>query len=231
MSYAAEMKNDDFVMPPEGGRKPESPPAGQTGVARRKVFGVGLNKTGTTSLAACMEKLGYRHMGYRLDLLKAYRSGQMDEVWAVIDAHDSFDDWPYPLMYRELAERYPDAQFLLTIRRSPEIWFDSLARHSRQSRPFRNARKLAYGWRYPENAREQHLEFYRRHNAEVQEYLGNRVKVLCWETGDGWPELCDFIGAAVPEEAFPHANRSRPPSRAKRLANLCMRKAEAFGLL
>ncbi|MYB38989.1 MAG: hypothetical protein F4Y26_16720 [Gammaproteobacteria bacterium] len=31
--------------------------------------------------------------------------------------------------------------------------------------------------------------------------------VLDFERGDGWPELCAFLGEPVPDTPFPHVNR------------------------
>ncbi|MGC4251036.1 MAG: sulfotransferase [Sphingobium sp.] len=215
------------VPPQPAAQTPEARPDG----GRPKVFGIGLNKTGTTTLGACFQKLGYRHMGYRRDLLKAYRERRIEPVLEEIDRFESFEDWPYPLMYRELADRYPDAKFVLTVRKSAEVWFDSLARHARQSRPLRHARKLAYGYHYPDNARDAHIAFYRAHNREAQDYLGERVRVLCWEDGDQWEQLCGFIGAKVPDEPFPHINAGKTPPLSRRLSNSALRVAERWGLL
>ena len=33
----------------------------------------------------------------------------------------------------------------------------------------------------------------------------------------GWDELCDFLGRAVPQVSFPHANRREPPFSLKSL--------------
>lgn len=204
-------------------------PAPEAG--RPKVFGIGLNKTGTTTLGTCLQLLGYRHLGVRRDLLQAYRASRKEAVFAVIDRFDSFDDWPYPLMYRELAERYPDAKFVLTVRKSPEIWYASLVGHSSRSRPLKHCRKLAYGYHYPDNARDHHLAFYRRHNREVQEFLGDRVRLLCWENGDSWPELCEFLGAELPQADFPHVNAGKSPSRAKKTINFALKMAERMSLI
>jgi hypothetical protein len=78
-------------------------------MARSKVFGIGLNKTGTTTLGCCFRKLGYRHLSVRPDLLKLYREGHVDQVMNYMDGFDSFEDWPYSLMYRELWARFGDS--------------------------------------------------------------------------------------------------------------------------
>jgi hypothetical protein len=72
----------------------------------RKVFGVGLNKTGTTTLGVCLRSLGFRHVSCRRDLLESFRNRNLERVFAVADAHDSFADWPWPLMYGELATAF-----------------------------------------------------------------------------------------------------------------------------
>ena len=95
-------------------------------MGKTKVIGIGLNKTGTTTLGVCMRRLGYRHLSCRRDLLKLYRTGQVDKVMAYMDGFDSFEDWPYPLMYRELWERYGDsARYILTTRASTGVWLRS----------------------------------------------------------------------------------------------------------
>lgn len=114
-------------------------------------------------------------------------------------------------MYRELALRYPEARFILTLRRSPEAWVESLKRHSLLTSPKGSCRRLAYGYPYPHGVEAEHIEIYHRHNAEVQAFFAERgeegrLRVLCWEDGDGWVELCGFLGHPVPDMPFPRAN-------------------------
>jgi hypothetical protein len=179
-----------------------------------KIFGIGLNKTGTTTLATCFRLLGFDHLGCRPDLLVELRKGRFAQVFDVIDKHQTFEDWPYPLMYRALWARYgPDAKFVLTRRRSVETWLQSLKLHSLTTDPARHCRLLAYGHAYPFGAEREHLEFYERHLLEVRQFFraqdaADRLCEICWETGDGWAELCAFLGSAAPEVALPHENKS-----------------------
>lgn len=180
-----------------------------------KIFGIGLNKTGTTTLGHCFSSLGYRHLSVRRDLLIAYREGRIDDVFSVIDEYDTFEDWPYPLMYRELAERYEDAKFVLTIRRDEKTWLRSLRKHALTASPFNHCRKLAYGYEYPFENADAHLAFYSKHNSDVATYFAehgaqDRLLTICWETGDGWEELAGFLGVDAPAEEIPTMN---PASR------------------
>ena len=184
--------------------------------SKKKVFGIGLNKTGTTTLGECLRTLGYDHVGTRRDLLADYREGRMDRIFEITDAHNAFEDWPWPLPYREFYERYGDeARFVLTLRRSPEAWLKSLKKHSLITPLNGHCRTLAYGYDYPFGYEAEYLEAYERHNREVVEFFKsvgaeNALITLCWEHGHGWQELCDFLGEPLPEAAFPHANPSTP---------------------
>ena len=44
------------------------------------VFGLGVSKTGTTSLGAALKLLGYRHKSYDLDLLEHWSMGRLAAV-------------------------------------------------------------------------------------------------------------------------------------------------------
>ena len=68
-----------------------------------KVIGIGLNKTGTTTLAKGLHVLGYqKHVSVRGDLLAKYKNGDLEEIFEVVEENESFEDWPWPLMYKEL---------------------------------------------------------------------------------------------------------------------------------
>jgi type II secretion system protein G len=180
---------------------------------RRKVFGLGLNKTGTTTLGKCLRQLGYRHVSCRRDLLHLLRAGDLEPIFKVIDEYDCFEDWPFPLMYRELFERYGDkACYILTTRSSPQRWVESLKSHALRSPSDQQCRSLVYGFEYPHGHEDEHLAFYERHNADVRAFFREREAEtlfleLCWERGDGWEALCTFLGHAVPSVPFPHSNR------------------------
>jgi hypothetical protein len=100
-----------------------------------KVIGAGFGRTGTASLKAALELLGYGpcyHMSaviaqpYRvrqwLDVGEG-RSRDWDEIFA---GFQSALDWPAAAYWRELAAHHPDAKVILTVR-DPERWWDSVS--------------------------------------------------------------------------------------------------------
>jgi hypothetical protein len=176
-----------------------------------KLFGSGLNKTGTKTLGECFRMLGFNNTSYNLNLLKAYASGDFAEIYNTCDHFDSFEDWPYPLLFREFDQYYPDSKFILTLRKDPETWFASLCKHAEMTGPT-EARKLVYGYEMPLQNKEHHIRFYLNHQYEVIDYFKDRpgkLLVVSWENGDGWKELCPFLGVVnTPEIPFPHKNKS-----------------------
>lgn len=181
-----------------------------------KVFGIGLNRTGTSSLRQALRRLGYRHTGFSAKLVRAWARGEMEPLHRVADFYESFEDWPWPLVWREMEARHgARARFVLTLRRSPGIWLASLKRHAARTATAGHVRRLVYGHASPEGHEAELLAFYERHEREVRAHFAaperaGRLAVLCWERGDGWAELCGFLGERVPDLPFPHANASPP---------------------
>lgn len=190
----------------------------------RKTFGIGLNKTGTTTLGICLSELGFEHSSFSLDLLEKVYFGKVDALFKTVDQHDSFEDWPYPLMYQLLDQRYPGSRFILTRRSSAQTWLRSLEQHALRTDPEigPKARTLAYGFPFPQLDREAHLRVYQQHLESVRSYFKDRLDDLlevCWEEHASWEPLCNFLGMSPPAKPFPHANASTPADPQRRLQN------------
>lgn len=178
-----------------------------------KIVGIGMNKTGTTTLAMCLTYLGYRHLSCHRESFEQLRRGDTAAVLRTMEGYDSFEDWPWPLMYQEIDRHFPDARFILTTRKDPETWFRSLCRYAKYTGPTEYRRHI-YGHYIPHGYDNEHIRIYLDHNQAVREYFRNRphkLVELCWELGDGWEELGTFLGVTPPTRRLPHANRS--PSR------------------
>jgi hypothetical protein len=176
-----------------------------------KVFGIGLNKTGTTTLASVLQKaVGGRHVSMNREALKQWRNSEYDKIYKLVDAIDTFEDLPWPLMYKELYARYNDAKFILTIRKSSDVWFDSLNKHTEKKRSS-ESNFLAYGYEYPGEYREYFISFYEKHNQEVKDFFAKnapeKLLTVCWEDGDGWDKICRFLGVEIVTDEFPHRNK------------------------
>ena len=186
---------------------------------RRRVFGIGLNRTGTKTLARHLRNWGYRHRTYDSDTVHTspsfdlLQAGRIDELLAIAEAHDSAEDWPWPLLYRELDGRFPDARFVLTRRRSADVWYRSLCNMAVRIGPLPLFERRVYGSSMPQGAgrRARHVAVYEDHNAAVRRHFAGRegkLLELCWEEGDGLERLAAFLGEDPSASAESHVNRS-----------------------
>jgi hypothetical protein len=87
-----------------------------------KIFCIGFQKTGTSSLDKALRILGYRVCGsYGIyDPSHVY-----EEAFELINKFDAFQDMPWPILYKELDERCPDSKFILTLRPT-DSWISSM---------------------------------------------------------------------------------------------------------
>jgi hypothetical protein len=86
-----------------------------------KIFGIGLSRTGTTSLNSALVKLGYRSLHWPHDSvtrreLIGYFAGEQPFALTVAEDYDAITDTPAAAAYRELSALYPESRFILTLR-------------------------------------------------------------------------------------------------------------------
>ena len=190
-----------------------------------KIFGIGLNKTGTTTLGACLQQLGYRHSSFGFELLEHLAMGQIEPLLQHVRQFDSFEDWPYPLVFEQLDQHFPGSRFILTRRSSPQCWLESLQAHALRTDPHMGARtrSLAYGLPYPQLDPEVHLRRYVLHLERVRSYFFSRPSDLlevCWEEQASWEPLCTFLQLPMPDLPFPHVNARHPAAPLREQQNL-----------
>ncbi len=94
-----------------------------------KVFGIGANKTGTTSLQLIFSILGLDVAPQHLGEITGFQAckGNIHPLQAYINKHDAFQDAPFSigLFFAQVDALYPNSKFILTVRES-EKWFRSL---------------------------------------------------------------------------------------------------------
>jgi len=100
-----------------------------------KVFGIGANKTGTSTLQAVFSILGLDvapQQPGELAGLAAYR-GRFEPLVDYIRRHDAFQDAPFSIKstYAQVDALFPGSRFILT-HRPAEEWFESLLQFHRK---------------------------------------------------------------------------------------------------
>lgn len=184
------------------------------------IIGSGLGRTGTKSLHAALNRLGFgptHHMfeqfqqQERLPLWIEAGEGRAD--WdAIFDGWRSAVDYPTAAFWREIAAHYPDAKVIHTVR-DPDEWFDST-----QATIFRPDGFAATAMQtdgvmadffktvirdFPGrlNDRAFMTDYFRRHTEAVKAAIAPE-RLLVYEVREGWGPLCAFLGVSVPDEPF-----------------------------
>jgi len=183
-------------------------------IINRKIFGIGFHKTGTKTLGECMKILGYNHLSYSKNSKRLLEDivlrKNIQKIIKKACKFDSFDDWPWPLVYKELNKEFPQSKFILTIRKDSLTWFKSLKKHTEKDYFRVGCRKLVYGKKYPHLNKRLFLKTYNNHNKNVIEYFKDKPQkllVVCWEKGDRWEKLCNFLGERIINTPLPHNNK------------------------
>lgn len=183
----------------------------QPKVREMKVFGIGLSKTGTQSLAIALRMLGFTVIHYPWN-------------WDDILKHDAACDIPIAARFKLLDAMFPDAKFIMTIRER-QAWLKSCSKHFTEDstkepwrgRPARewmpseahiaDVEMQIYGtWLYDEVL---FSGAYDRHVWSVRKHFGsdeNKLLTLDICGGDEWGPLFDFLG--IHGCAFPWENRT-----------------------
>jgi hypothetical protein len=177
-------------------------------VATGKVFGIGLNKTGTRSVAAALRILGYRtlHNGSRPTTAAVDRAADENQplLTYIGDGYDAYFD-VVGLVHRfeDLDAQYPGSRFILTTR-NEEDWLRSREKHATA-----NQERTGYDGPLLTVDREAWMHERNEHHAKVAEYFKARDDLLVFDVaaGDGWEKLAPFLGRKPPTRPFPWANR------------------------
>lgn len=82
---------------------------------RRKIFGIGLSRTGTQTLNACLETLGY-HSIHNPDHLLQLENGALSFDMVRTNTYEALSDLPIARFYRDLDRAFPGSRFILTVR-------------------------------------------------------------------------------------------------------------------
>lgn len=211
-----------------------------------EVIGAGFGRTGTLSLKQALETLGFGRCYHFREMLTARHARRWLRIadiapqqrtpadWErLFRGYRATTDWPSTAVYKELADAYPQAKLILTVRDADD-WYDSVRdtiRRLRRVMPerwpgFRSVAEVSdrYIWAGEFDGRADDRDYaiarFREHNSEVQRSIPPD-RLLVFDVGDGWEPLCRFLGVDVPQDvAFPHVNDRTTMRRYIRLLSI-----------
>jgi len=198
-----------------------------------KVFCIGLNKTGTTSLVDAWKELGYTkiYSGYDKPTLSKImpnkfvfedgniiNSGFNNDYYILkllISGYECMKDRPFNTnnLYLWLEKNYYNSKFILTIR-DEEEWWNSVNKwlsFTTESDKIKGEMRINLYKKHfntTEFTKDSFIDYYRDYNNKVKEYFKGNPNFLeiniC--NGEGWELLCPFLNKPIPNKEFPKSN-------------------------
>lgn len=189
-----------------------------------KVVGAGVGRTGTLSLKLALEQLLGGRCHHMVEIIgdPAQASGWADAVdgrdvdWQdLLSGYVAQVDWPGASFWREISAANPEALVLLSTR-EPDAWYRSASNTIFQpvavappglEQWFGTTLHKMFEERFSDDLENptKMMEAFERHNAEVRAGVP-ADRLLEWTVSDGWEPICERLGVAVPNEAFPATN-------------------------
>ncbi len=183
----------------------------------QKIIGLGLSRTGTTSLDHFLKKLGYDSHHFIPGLFQKPN-------WQFLENCDAVMDSPIPLIYQEIDERFPNSRYILTTR-DEESWLTSMKW------------MLTHGkviWNYSAELQKYHQELYhcyrykehilrrrwREYHEEVKDYFKDRpqdIYTINISEGFDTKALCQWLGKTPIDAPEPKVNARRDAPLVKRI--------------
>ena len=201
-----------------------------------KIFCIGRNKTGTTSIKKVFKDLGFivgdQHNAE--ELLPYYKAGNFDPIIKYCLSAQVFQDFPFscPETFKYVDKAYPGSKFILTVRDSPEQWYQSLINfHSKlfgkgkipDKEALQQANYCWKGWVWECNRilysspetdiynRTILINSYNEYNECVKNYFSNRPNdfiVLNISKTESYSQLMNFLGIESSFTSFPWENKT-----------------------
>ena len=193
-----------------------------------KVVGAGFGRTGTMSLKAALEQLGFNkcyHMfevslneGH-VELWRAIERGEAVDLEALFEGYQASVDWPSCNYWQQQLEVFPAAKVILS-RRDPQRWYVSVMNTISPSSlaglksddPVLKARvEMVFEiiWDGVFSGRmddkDHVIAIFEAHNQSVIDQVP-ADRLLVFDASQGWQPLCDFLEVPVPDGPYPKTN-------------------------
>lgn len=203
---------------------------------KTKVFCIGCNKTGTTSLGKALDDLGYvvGDVGKAQGLIKNYAQRDFKSIIKFCKKVDAVQDAPFSWHYSfiHLDQAFPTAKFILSVRDSDEQWYQSLVKfHSKlfgengsipTAEQLKNSfrpqgRNVWENWIEKFDVTEEDpynrdilIDYYTSHNKMVIDYFKNRDNLIIINLSDedSYRQFCEFLGKDALYDRFPWENKT-----------------------
>lgn len=206
-------------------------------VSKNKIFCIGLNKTGTTTIEKVLQEFNFT-LGNQSEgefLIHDWYKRDFKKIIRFCKRADAFQDIPFslPFTFMFLELYFPKAKFILTIRDDAEQWYNSLTHfhanlwgNGKEIPTITQLKQAKYryiGFAYDANKmmfntpieepyhKETLINFYSTHNTSVIEYFRSKphkLLVINVANKTDYLKLCDFVDKEPIGDDFPWENKT-----------------------
>jgi len=166
-----------------------------------KIFGIGLTRTGTTSLTEALKILGYSAVHCPMS-------------YEEIDKYDASTDTAVAARFEFLDLLYPNSKFILTTR-DIDSWIESASSLQRScDDPLWKLETRSILWKSLVFDKEKFTQGYHKHHSKVLEYFKDRKQdllVLDLEDINKFKKLCNFLNKPLIDSEYPNLNKRLSP--------------------
>jgi len=178
-----------------------------------KIFGIGLSRTGTSSLAKALEIMGYKTRDFPGKDMSRYIPGDLSSIDSdLLENYEALTDTPIPSFYKQLDTKYPGSKFILTVR-DMDSWLLSCKKHFTVNHEKKTSQALNQAhyelYQCTVFDEKKFRKGYEHFVKDVSSYFKGRKQdllVINICAGEGWEKLCPFLNKPVPDVPFPDTN-------------------------
>lgn len=200
-----------------------------------KIFVIGFNKTGTTSVHHALLEFDIivGHQRHAERLMTDVFVEKYDRLYDYCLTAEAFQDVPFskPDIFKLLDKQFPNSKFILTVRDSDKQWFNSISKfHAKlwgkdgnvptaeelkqadyvyKGYPYDNMTFTFGNEDYYNEAR--YTQIYNNHNNDVLDYFKNRpddLLVINVSEKESYIRFCNFIGETPLRDTFEWKNKT-----------------------
>jgi SAM-dependent methyltransferase len=201
----------------------------------QKVFGLGLSRTGTTSLGNALNILGITTIHFPCDQATYDELRKGIYKLSVLEKFQGVVDIPLAPYYAQLDKVYPGSKFIFTFREIGS-WLKSVEIHWRYpwaTGVYKEFTDFIYACVYGtiEFNEDRFRYVYETHFRNVCEYFAHRpsdLLVMDISDGDGWEKLCPFLGFPIPDSQFPNLNIGENSQKWRQNLNLAIQEISSI---
>lgn len=200
---------------------------------KQKIFCVGRNKTGTTSLTYEFKDrnfiVGNEYIA-QLTLRKPYYNKNFQPIIKHCKTAQVFQDVPFSWVgtYKHVDKAYPDSKFILSIR-DAESWYKSVVNHmsnhitnGERVPTIKDFKNFKNGFYYKDFLAKKYrgtvedpldkdflINEYNKHNQEIIEYFKGTGRLLVVDVSntDDYSKFCKFLNLEQVNDSFPWKNK------------------------